>query len=104
MAVGRYGDAPWGQIGPPTDESYGPQATGIPGVVRVIYVPESQPIVVRNLDPHTAYSATYFDPVSGVLTKLGSSPSRRRWLVVMSAARRHKPRLGLGLGSEGQWG
>ena len=50
MAVGRYGDAPWGQIGRPNDESYGPQATGIPGVVRVIYVPEKQPIVVRNLD------------------------------------------------------
>jgi hypothetical protein len=64
MAVGRYGDAPWGQIGPPNDESYGPQATGIPGVVRVIYVPESQPIVVRSLDPHAAYAATYFDPVA----------------------------------------
>ncbi len=70
MAVGRYGDAPWGQIGPPSDEASGPQATGIPGVVRVIYVPESQPIVVRNLDPHSAYAATYFDPVTGTKTAL----------------------------------
>jgi hypothetical protein len=70
MTVGRYGDAPWGQIGPPNDESYGPQATGIPGVVRVIYVPESQPIVVRSLDQHAAYAATYFDPVSGTKTAL----------------------------------
>ena len=56
----------------PNDESYGPQATGIPGAVRVIYVPESQPIVVRNLDPHTAYAATYFDPVSGTKTALAT--------------------------------
>jgi hypothetical protein len=68
LVVGRYGDAPWGQIGLPNDESYGPQATGIPGVVRVIYVPESQPIVVRRLGQHTAYAATYFDLVSGAKT------------------------------------
>ena len=70
-AVGRYGDAPWGQIGPPNDESCGPQATGIPGVVRVIYVPDNQPIVARCLDPHAAYVATYFDPVTGTKTALG---------------------------------
>ena len=70
MVVGRYGDAPWGQIGLSNDESYGPQATGIPGVVRVIYVPESQPIMVRRLDPNAAYAATYFDPVSGTKTAL----------------------------------
>jgi transposase len=68
MTVGRYGDAPWGQIGLPNEDAYGPQTTGIPGVVRVIYVPESQPIVVRNLDPHAAYAAAYFDPVSGTKT------------------------------------
>jgi hypothetical protein len=72
LAIGRYGQGPWGQIVPPTGEAYGPQAAGIPEVVRVIYVPQAEPLVVRNLGPHTAYSATYFDPVSGPLTKLGA--------------------------------
>ena len=57
---------------PPTGESYGPQAAGIPEVVRVLYVSQAEPIVVRNFGPHRAYSASYFDPVSGALTKLGA--------------------------------
>ena len=72
LAIGPHGQGPWGQIVPPSGESYGPQAAGIPEVVRVIYVPQAEPIVVRNLGPHTAYSASYFDPVSGALTKLGA--------------------------------
>jgi hypothetical protein len=72
LAIGAYGQGPWGQIVPPAGEAYGPQAAGIPEVVRVIYVPQAEPIVVRNLGPDTAYSAMYFDPVSGALTKLGT--------------------------------
>ena len=72
MTIGRYGQGPWGRIVPPTGESYGPQAAGIPEVVRVIYVPQAEPIVVRNLGQHTAYSASYFDPVNGALTKVGA--------------------------------
>jgi hypothetical protein len=72
LAIGHYGQRPWGQIVPTTGEAYGPQASGIPEVVRVIYVPQSEPIAVRNLGPDTAYSGMYFDPVSGVLTKLGA--------------------------------
>ncbi len=72
LVIGRYGDNPWGQIGGgPEDESYGPQAVGIPGVVRIIYVPQSEPIVVRNLVAQAAYSAQYFDPVSGGKKTLG---------------------------------
>jgi len=64
--IGRYGDAPWGRIGPLNDdEVFAPQSTGIPGVVRIIYVPESEPIVVRQLDRSGAYAATWFDPESG---------------------------------------
>ena len=70
-AVGSYGDAPWGQISRPNDEANGPQATGIPGVVRLIYVPEAEPIAVRSLDPRTAYAATYFDPVTGTKSRPG---------------------------------
>jgi hypothetical protein len=66
LAVGAYGIGPWGEIGgAPEEPAYGPQATGIPGVVRVIYVPESKPIVVRNLVQQAAYATSYFDPVTG---------------------------------------
>ncbi len=67
--VGRYGDLPWGRIDPQNlDDAFEPQSTGIPGVVRVTYVPDHKPIVVRSLDKHTAYSARYFDPVDGTKT------------------------------------
>jgi len=52
------------------DEVFGPQSAGISDVVRIIYVPESEPIVVRQLDRSGAYAATYFDPVSGTKTAL----------------------------------
>ena len=44
---------------------YGPQSCGVPGVVRFIYVPTSNPVVVKNLERGRKYFATYFDPVSG---------------------------------------
>ena len=50
------------------DEVFGPQSAGIPGVVRMIYVPESEPIVVRQLTRNGAYAATWFDPVNGTKT------------------------------------
>jgi hypothetical protein len=43
----------------------GPQAAGIPNKVRIIWVPLSEPIVVRHLDPGSLWSAQYFDPVTG---------------------------------------
>lgn len=65
LEIGRYGDRPWGQFDQPNSDAFGPQSSGIPGVVRVIYVPESQGIIVHNLGNHVTYSASYFDPVSG---------------------------------------
>ncbi len=41
-------------------------------LVRVIYVPQAEPIVVGDLGLHAAFSARYFDPVSSALTKLGA--------------------------------
>jgi hypothetical protein len=46
----------------------GPQAAGIPGVVRVIYVPDPKTIRVRDLRPDSQNSAAYFDPVTGAMT------------------------------------
>jgi hypothetical protein len=91
MVVGRYGDGPWGQIGEANDETYGPQATGIPGVVRVIYVPQSEAVEVRHLVAQAAYTATCFDPVSGDKTSLGTirADAAGRWLCPAPAGKDH---------------
>jgi acetyl esterase/lipase len=71
MVVGRHGDAPWGKIGGASDAQAGPQATGIPGIVRVVYAPDSRPIVLRGLGAGTLHTAAYFDPVKGTHTAIG---------------------------------
>jgi hypothetical protein len=73
LVIGQHGDGPWGKIDQSgNDDAFGPQSSGIPGTVRMIYVPESQTIVARKLDPGAKYSATIFDPVSGAKTSLGT--------------------------------
>jgi hypothetical protein len=54
------------------DISFEPQALGIPGSLRIIYVPEPEPIELRALSAEAKYTATYFDPVSGQKTSLGT--------------------------------
>ena len=74
LAIGNYGEGPWGKIDPvDNDGVFGPQSAGIPGVVRIIYVPESEPIVVKNLGRQAVYAATFFDPVTGAKTALPSA-------------------------------
>ena len=74
MSVGKHGDAPWGQVDQGNnDDAYGPQSTGISNAVRLIYVPQPEPIVVRDLGRQTSWAASYFDPVSGGTTPLGSA-------------------------------
>ncbi|MEO6435323.1 MAG: DUF4038 domain-containing protein, partial [Tepidisphaeraceae bacterium] len=69
LVLGKYGGAPWGAIDPlNNDDVFGPQSSGIPGVVRVIYVPDNEPIVVNSLGRRAAFAATYFDPVTGAKT------------------------------------
>ena len=48
-----------------------PYAAGIPGSVRIIYVPTPDAIVVNQLDRNARYSARQFDPVSGKTDDLG---------------------------------
>jgi hypothetical protein len=73
LVTGKYGDAPWVPIDESiaNDSAYGPQSSGIPGVVRIIYVPKSEDIVVRNLDARVEYRAAYFDPVTGAKATFG---------------------------------
>ena len=49
----------------------GPQAAGIPGKVRLIWVPRSEPILVRELGATAGWAATYFDPTNGERKQLG---------------------------------
>jgi hypothetical protein len=69
----------------------GPQASGIPGTVRVVYVPQAQPIEVRHLDPLNRSIAEYFDVVSGVTTTLGEiqSDSNGTWVCPPPAGMDH---------------
>ena len=73
MVIGKHGDGPWGQINTPdSNDLQGPQSAGIPGVVRIIYVPEADNVEVRNLGRQADYVASWFDPVTGKQTALPS--------------------------------
>ncbi len=66
MVLGKAGDSPWGKFDPiNNDDVYAPQSVGIPGVVKIIYVPQPDTIVIRNLGAEAAYTACTFDPVLG---------------------------------------
>jgi len=69
MIVGALGDAPWGRVGE-ADSGIGPQAAGIPGGVRIIYMLRPSIIVVRALVPQAVYAVKLFDPVSGRFSSL----------------------------------
>jgi hypothetical protein len=68
---------PWQRFEPHPEWAVGentssdPQATGLPGSLRIIYVPERKATEVRNLEPKGKYAASYFDPVSGRKGSLG---------------------------------
>ncbi|MDQ6631854.1 MAG: DUF4038 domain-containing protein, partial [Verrucomicrobiota bacterium] len=74
LIIGKYGERPWGTIGQSNNEGvFGPQAAGIPGSVRIIYVPENDSIIVRELGKNATFAASYFDPVTGEKTVLPST-------------------------------
>jgi hypothetical protein len=66
----RYGGGPWGRIGGGMEFDE-PQAAGIPGAVRIVWVPRAARIRLRQLDPQAAWVAAHFDPVSGLRRELG---------------------------------
>jgi hypothetical protein len=69
VVVAQLGDQPWGPIGSPDLNTQGPQSAGIPGQVRLTYVPHAEPVVLRNLGAGAAWRATIFDPASGKESK-----------------------------------
>ncbi len=62
--LGRHGDAPWGRLDR-DDPLFAPTAIGIPGALRIVYVPEARPVALTGLSPGALWRVTRFDPVEG---------------------------------------
>jgi hypothetical protein len=55
----------WAEFAKPASDKYlVPYAAGIPGAVRVVYVPVSEPIVLKHLRPRLRVAGELVDPVS----------------------------------------
>jgi hypothetical protein len=92
MEVTKYGQGPWGNIDAPRDSGpIGPQSTGIPGKVRIIYVPDAKPIEVNQLGKNAGYSAGFFDPITGQTKPLADVISNQdgRWTCLPPAGLDH---------------
>ena len=63
--IGPYGVAPWGQFG--DDQFMVPYAAGIPGRVRVIYLPLAKSVEVSHLEAGVRYAAAFLNPRTGEL-------------------------------------
>ncbi len=62
-----FGGGPWGGAGAGQAQNFEvPYAAGIPEKIRVIYSPLSREMAVEHLENDQRYTATYFDPVTGV--------------------------------------
>jgi hypothetical protein len=70
--VAKYGDKPWEKIPDAGHRAYTvPYAAGIAQDVRIIYLPESRPAVVRQIEREIRYEALWFDPATGAETRIG---------------------------------
>lgn len=67
-------------------EPMNPYAAGVPGQVRVIYLPRpvtpwAKPVTVVGLEPGATYRAFFFDPKEGAEYDVGPISGRSRWAV-----------------------
>jgi hypothetical protein len=74
MHVALYGEGPWGRIGGQSDEFMVPYAAGIPGAVRIVYLPQANAAAIRQLEPGVKYKASWLDPATGKRTQIGGVP------------------------------
>ena len=102
LVAAKFGEGPWGRTLAPAarDEFMTPYAAGVPGVVRIVYVPLAEGVTVRKLEPDARYVASTFDPVSGRQDEIGpvkpdadgswtASPpadTQGDWVLVLQAA------------------
>ena len=80
------------RIGEP-DEFLVPYTAGIPGVVRIVYLPLPRAVTIHHLEPGKAYIARVFDPTSGRRQEIGAvrPDERGSWTIPPSP------------GAEGDW-
>ena len=69
--IARFGEGPWGRNVGVRDEFQVPYAAGIPGTVRVVYLPRPMAVAIHQLGPNRPFTARAFDPVSGRKADLG---------------------------------
>ncbi len=69
----KFGEGPWGHtVGAAAqDEFLTPYAAGVPGVVRIVYMPRAEAVTVRKLEADVRYVASSFDPTSGRREEIG---------------------------------
>lgn len=67
--LGAFGRQPWGEI--KASPSYGPFAAGIPGKVRVVYVPSPRAVRLIGMEMDGRYRLEVFDPADGSRRELG---------------------------------
>jgi hypothetical protein len=63
--IAHYGDAPWGRIGSQQEEPLAPMAAGIPGKVRILYLPVGRAVTVHDLEKGVRYKTAWFNPATG---------------------------------------
>ena len=69
MTLGKYGADPWKEVDESNNEGVnGPQTMGISGVMRIIYAPDSEEILVKDLGRRATYLVNRFDPFTGEKT------------------------------------
>ncbi len=68
--VGRAGDKPWGAVAAPDASLHGPQSAGIPGQVRLTYVPYAEPVRLSGLEPGQLVRPVMINPATGAERKL----------------------------------
>ncbi len=64
LPIAKYGEEPWGDLGI-ADSFTVPYAAGIPGRVRVIYIPMNEPTKLSNLEAGISYHTKFFNPQDG---------------------------------------
>jgi Protein of unknown function (DUF4038)/Domain of unknown function (DUF5060) len=69
--IAHSGEGPWGAGVGEDDEFQVPYTAGIPGSVRVVYLPRMRSVTIRNLEPGQSFIARVLDPVSGRRSEIG---------------------------------
>ena len=98
LAVAPYGQGPWGNAAQ-GETPLLPCCAVIPGKLRIVYLPQSEPATLTHLEPTQPYTAVWINPISGQRSHIGKvngdvqgvwhSPeppkSDQDWLLVLTA-------------------